>query len=91
MEYIDTEEALNEGRQSTVDTFRPDVSTARQEFSTAGPTTTPTTSTIFDDEEMTLANTLSKLKDDKAKDKVKGVLEEPKSVKKMPKSDFDAA
>nr|GEU51091.1 retrovirus-related Pol polyprotein from transposon TNT 1-94 [Tanacetum cinerariifolium] len=81
LEYIDTEEALNEGRQSTVsttrpdvstarpddDTVRPDVSTARQELSTAGPTTTLTTSTIFDDEEMTLANTLIKLKDDKAK------------------------
>nr|GFD19584.1 hypothetical protein [Tanacetum cinerariifolium] len=42
-------------------------STARQELSTAGPTTTPTTTTIFDDEEMTLADTLIKLKDDKAK------------------------
>nr|GEZ28038.1 hypothetical protein [Tanacetum cinerariifolium] len=67
MEYIDTEEALNEGRQSTVDTARPNVSTARQELSIAGRTTTPTTSTIFDDEEMTLADTLIKLKDDKAK------------------------
>nr|GEX01084.1 hypothetical protein [Tanacetum cinerariifolium] len=66
--------AQNEGRQSTVDTARPDddtarpdVSTARQEFSTVGPTTTPTTSTIFNDKEMTLADTLIKLKDDKAK------------------------
>nr|GEX18391.1 copia protein [Tanacetum cinerariifolium] len=88
MEYMDTEEALNEGRQSTVgtarqddDTARPDVSTARQDLSTArlddntarqglsttGPTTTPTTSTIFDDKEITLADTLIKLKDDKAK------------------------
>nr|GEV55339.1 hypothetical protein [Tanacetum cinerariifolium] len=88
LEYIDTEEALNEGRQSTVSTARPDVSTARpdvstarpdddtarqelstarQELSIAGPTTTPITSTIFDDEEMTLADTLIKLKDDKAK------------------------
>nr|GEW57395.1 hypothetical protein [Tanacetum cinerariifolium] len=88
MEYMDTEEALNKGSQSTVgtarqddDTARPDVSTARQDLSTArlddntarqglstaSPTTTPTTSTIFDDEEMTLADTLIKLKDDKAK------------------------
>nr|GFA16076.1 hypothetical protein [Tanacetum cinerariifolium] len=52
MEYMDTKEALNEGRQ---------------ELSTAGPTTTPTTTKIFDDEEMTLADTLIKLKDDKAK------------------------
>nr|GEV83357.1 putative ribonuclease H-like domain-containing protein [Tanacetum cinerariifolium] len=81
MEDIYTEEALNEGRQSIIDTdrpdvstarpdddtTRPDVSTARQELSTAGPTTTPTTSTIFDDEEMTLANTLTKFKYNKAK------------------------
>nr|GEY90862.1 putative ribonuclease H-like domain-containing protein [Tanacetum cinerariifolium] len=134
MEYIDTKEALNEERLSIVDTARPDVSTARpyddtarpdistarQELSTAGPTTTRTTTTIFDDEEMTLVDTLNKMKDDKAKgvalkdsestyrparsiltlkplptiypkDKGKGVLEEPESVKKMSKSDFDAA
>nr|GEW57399.1 ribonuclease H-like domain-containing protein [Tanacetum cinerariifolium] len=94
MEYIDTEEAVNE-----------------QELSTVGPTTTPTTTTIFDDEEITLADTLIKIKDDKAKgvafkdsestdrparsiltlkplptidpkDKGKGVLEEPESAKK---------
>nr|GEU74475.1 uncharacterized mitochondrial protein AtMg00810-like [Tanacetum cinerariifolium] len=104
MEYIDTEEALNEGRQTH----------------TAGPTTTSTTSTIFEDEEMTLADTLINLKDDKAKcvafkdsestdrharsiltlkplliidpkEKRKGVMEEPESAKKMTKSDFDAA
>nr|GEW73066.1 hypothetical protein [Tanacetum cinerariifolium] len=68
MEYIDTKEAVNEGRQSIVDTARPDISTARQEISNAGPTTPPTTTTIFDDEEMPLADTLIKLKDDKAKD-----------------------
>nr|GEZ88279.1 hypothetical protein [Tanacetum cinerariifolium] len=67
MEYMDIEEAMNEGRQSTIDTARPYVSTARQEHTTAGPTTPPTTTTIFDDEEMNLANTLIKLKDDKAK------------------------
>nr|GEX24167.1 hypothetical protein [Tanacetum cinerariifolium] len=90
IEYMDTEEALNEGRQSTVSTARPDVSTARldvstvrldvsttrQELSTAGPTTTPTTSTIFDDEEMTLADTLIKLKDDKAKENEKYTVDE---------------
>nr|GEV08357.1 hypothetical protein [Tanacetum cinerariifolium] len=81
MKYMDTEEAINEGRQSTVDTARPDddtarpdddtarsdVSTARQELSTTGSTTTPATTTIFDDEEMTLVDILIKLKDDKAK------------------------
>nr|GEV20497.1 hypothetical protein [Tanacetum cinerariifolium] len=50
-----------------VDTARPDISTARQELNTAGPTTTLTTSTIFEDEEMTLVDTLINLKDDKAK------------------------
>ncbi|GJY55510.1 hypothetical protein Tco_0454625, partial [Tanacetum coccineum] len=50
-----------------VSTTRPDVDTARQEFGTADPTTPPTTTTIFDDEEMTLADTLIKLKDYKAK------------------------
>nr|GEX95966.1 hypothetical protein [Tanacetum cinerariifolium] len=91
IEYIDTEEALNKGRQSIVSTARPDVSTARQELSTSGPKTTPKTLTIFDDEEMTLADNLIKLKDDKAKDKGKGVLEELKSAKKMTKIDFDAS
>nr|GEV06926.1 hypothetical protein [Tanacetum cinerariifolium] len=76
IEYMDTEEAVNKGRQ---------------ELSTAGSTTTLTTTTIFDDEEMTLADTLINLKDDKAKEKGKGVLEEPESAKKMTKSDFDAA
>nr|GFA95304.1 hypothetical protein [Tanacetum cinerariifolium] len=66
--------ALDKGRQSKVsttrpndDTARPDVSTARQELSTTGLKTTPTTSTIFDDKEITLADTLIKLRDDKAK------------------------
>nr|GEV42866.1 uncharacterized mitochondrial protein AtMg00810-like [Tanacetum cinerariifolium] len=104
MEYMDTEEVVNEGRQSTVDTARPDVDTARPDVSTAR-------------QEL---NTLIKLKDDKAngvtfkdsestdrparsiltlkplpiidpKDKGKGVLEEPESAKKMTKSDFDVA
>nr|GEX83580.1 hypothetical protein [Tanacetum cinerariifolium] len=113
IEYIDTKEALKERRLSTVhttrpnvstarpddDTVRPDVNTARRELSTVGPTTTQTTSTIFDDEEMTLADTLIKLKDDKAKgvafkdseNKGKGVLEELELAKKMTKSDFNAA
>nr|GFA93916.1 hypothetical protein [Tanacetum cinerariifolium] len=74
MEYIYTKEAMNKERQSIVDTARPDddtarpdVSTGRQEFSTTGPTTPSTTTTIFDDKEITLTDTLIKLKDDKAK------------------------
>nr|GFB45132.1 hypothetical protein [Tanacetum cinerariifolium] len=74
IEYMDTEEALNEGRQSTVDTTgtyvstaRLDFSTASQELSTVGPRTTPTTSKIFDNKEITLVDALIKLKDDKVK------------------------
>ncbi|GJU30883.1 putative ribonuclease H-like domain-containing protein [Tanacetum coccineum] len=94
MDDMETEEAVNEGRQSNeteelnldadteviaddkgscekggsiVSTARPEVSTARQKIGTADPTTPPTTTTIFDDEEMTLTDTLVKRKDNKAK------------------------
>ncbi|GJW53773.1 putative ribonuclease H-like domain-containing protein [Tanacetum coccineum] len=50
-----------------VSTARPDVGTSRQEIGTADPTTPPITTIIFDDEEMTLADTLVKIKDNKAK------------------------
>ncbi|GJS64865.1 putative ribonuclease H-like domain-containing protein [Tanacetum coccineum] len=50
-----------------VNTARPDVGTARQEIGTADPTTPLTTTAIFNDEEMTLADTLVKMKDNKAK------------------------
>nr|GEY87392.1 uncharacterized mitochondrial protein AtMg00810-like [Tanacetum cinerariifolium] len=66
MEYLDAKEALNEGRLSTVDIVRPDVSTARPDVCTAR-------------QELSTA------------DKGKGVFEEPKSAKKMYKSDFDDA
>ncbi|GJS80514.1 putative ribonuclease H-like domain-containing protein [Tanacetum coccineum] len=101
MDDMETEEAVNEGRQSNeteelnldadtkviaedkgsgekggstvstarpeVSTARPDVGTARQEIGTADPTPPPLTTTIFDDKEMTLADTLVKRKDNKAK------------------------
>ncbi|GJS18550.1 hypothetical protein Tco_0413022 [Tanacetum coccineum] len=106
MDGMETEEAVDEGRQSNetdklnleadtevivedkgseekggstvstarleVSTARPDVGTARQKISTADPTTPPTTTTIFDDEEMTLADTLVKMKDNKAKGRCRG-------------------
>ncbi|GJS96153.1 hypothetical protein Tco_0803121 [Tanacetum coccineum] len=50
-----------------VNTARPDVGIARQEIGTADPKTPLTTTTIFDDEEMTIADTLVKMKDNKAK------------------------
>ncbi|GJY72616.1 ribonuclease H-like domain-containing protein [Tanacetum coccineum] len=94
MDDMETEEAVNEGRQSNeteelnldanteviaedkgsgkkggsiVSTARPNIGTARQEISNADPTTPLTTTTIFDDEEMTLADTLVMIKDNKAK------------------------
>ncbi|GJT48800.1 hypothetical protein Tco_0974957 [Tanacetum coccineum] len=94
MDDMETEEVVNEGRQSNktkelnldvdveviaedkgssekggsiVSTARPDVGNARQEIGTPDPTTPLTTTTIFDDEEMTVADTLVKMKDNKAK------------------------
>ncbi|GKE07196.1 hypothetical protein Tco_1399214, partial [Tanacetum coccineum] len=117
MDYIETEEAVNEGRQSNeteelnlnvdtevivedkgsgknggstistvrldIDTVRPKVHTANASVSTAGVTistadpevsvvelrTPPTTTSIFDDEDVTMAQTLIKMKEEKAKEK----------------------
>ncbi|GJU91252.1 hypothetical protein Tco_1303675 [Tanacetum coccineum] len=117
MDYIETEEAVNEGRQSNeteelnldvdtkviaedkgsgekggstvstarpeVDTTRPEVHTANAPVSTAGvtistvdpevstikPRTPPTTTSTFDDEDITMAQTLIKMKEEKAKEK----------------------
>ncbi|GJT15573.1 hypothetical protein Tco_0874279 [Tanacetum coccineum] len=101
--YMETEEAVNKGRQSNeteelnldvdteviaedkgsgekggstvstarpeVDTARPDVDAARQEVSAVEPRTPPTTTSIFDDEDITMAQTLIKMKEEKAKEK----------------------
>ncbi|GJR69775.1 hypothetical protein Tco_0015840 [Tanacetum coccineum] len=105
MKYIDTEEAMDEGRQSgeTVEvkltddievvedkrsgdkgrnaeelvsttrpedsTAKPDINAARQENSVVEPRTPPTTTSIFDDEDITMAQTLIKMKEEKAKEK----------------------
>ncbi|GJZ04876.1 hypothetical protein Tco_0538151 [Tanacetum coccineum] len=94
MEYMETEEAMDEGRQSgeteevkltddtevvedkssgdkggnaeelvstarpEVSTARPDIDAARQEDSAVEPRTPPTTISIFDDEDITMAQTL---------------------------------
>ncbi|GJU83005.1 putative ribonuclease H-like domain-containing protein [Tanacetum coccineum] len=84
MEYIETEEAVDKGRQSgeteevkltddtevvedkgsgdkggnaeeLVSTARPDIDAARQEDSVVEPRTPPTTTSIFDDEDITMA------------------------------------
>ncbi|GJU72003.1 hypothetical protein Tco_1263408 [Tanacetum coccineum] len=105
MEYMETEEAVDEGRQSgktkevkliddtevvedksngdkggnaeeLISTARPEVSTARpnidvamQEDSVVEPRTPPTTTSIFYDEDITMAQTLIKMKEEKAKEK----------------------
>ncbi|GKA31901.1 hypothetical protein Tco_0718268 [Tanacetum coccineum] len=50
-------------------TARPDVDAARQEDSDVEPRTPPTTTSIFDDEDITMAQTLIKMKEEKAKEK----------------------
>nr|GEX11587.1 uncharacterized mitochondrial protein AtMg00810-like [Tanacetum cinerariifolium] len=51
----------------TVSTARPDIRAARPEISTVEP---PTTSTLFDDKDVTIADTLVKMKNQKAKEKI---------------------
>nr|GEU87910.1 hypothetical protein [Tanacetum cinerariifolium] len=53
----------------TISTARPDISAARPEVSTAKPKTPPTAATLFDDEDVTIADTLVKIKNQKATEK----------------------
>ncbi|GJX11646.1 uncharacterized mitochondrial protein-like protein [Tanacetum coccineum] len=83
MEYMETEEAVDEGRQSgeteevkltddtevVEDKGQVDIDAARQEDSVVEPRTPPTTTSIFDDEDITMAQTLIKMKEEKAKEK----------------------
>ncbi|GKD89658.1 hypothetical protein Tco_1365165 [Tanacetum coccineum] len=105
MEYMETEEAMDEGRQSgeteevkitddtkvvkdkgsgdkggnveelvstarpELSTARPDIDAARQEDSAVEPRTPPKITSIFDDEDITIAQTLIKMKEEKAKEK----------------------
>nr|GEW40427.1 xylulose kinase-1 [Tanacetum cinerariifolium] len=92
IEYIDTEEAVNKGRQGIVDTARPDFSTASKNLLKDD----KAKGVAFKDSESTYRParsilTLKPLPTIDPKDKGKGVLEEPESAKKMTKSDFDAA
>ncbi|GKE80936.1 hypothetical protein Tco_1550936 [Tanacetum coccineum] len=52
-----------------VSTARPDIDAARQEDSAVKPRNPPTTTSIFDDEDITMAQTLIKMKEEKAKEK----------------------
>nr|GEW44520.1 ribonuclease H-like domain, reverse transcriptase, RNA-dependent DNA polymerase [Tanacetum cinerariifolium] len=53
----------------TVSTARPNISAARTEVSTAELKTPPTTTTSFDDKDVTISDTLVKMKSQKAKEK----------------------
>ncbi|GKA30807.1 hypothetical protein Tco_0717112 [Tanacetum coccineum] len=71
-----TEELVSTAVPKTVSTARPELSTARpdvdaarQEDSVVEPRTPPTTTSIFDDEDITMAQTLIKMKEEKAKEK----------------------
>ncbi|GJY43755.1 hypothetical protein Tco_0431968 [Tanacetum coccineum] len=71
-----TEELVSTVEPKTVSTARPELSTARpdvdaarQEDSVVEPRTPPTTTSIFDDEDITMAQTLIKMKEEKAKEK----------------------
>ncbi|GJU16063.1 putative ribonuclease H-like domain-containing protein, partial [Tanacetum coccineum] len=55
--------------RTELSTARPDVDAARQEDSAVEPKTPPTTTSIFDDEDITMAQTLIKMKEEKAKEK----------------------
>ncbi|GJU13091.1 ribonuclease H-like domain-containing protein [Tanacetum coccineum] len=59
--------AAGQGPRS--DTAWPDVDAARQEVSAVEPRTPPITTSIFDDEDITMAQTLIKMKEEKAKEK----------------------
>ncbi|GJW47128.1 putative ribonuclease H-like domain-containing protein [Tanacetum coccineum] len=71
-----TEELVSTAVPKIVSTARPELSTARldvdaarQEDSVVEPRTPPTTTSIFDDEDITIAQTLIKMKEEKAKEK----------------------
>ncbi|GJY04390.1 putative ribonuclease H-like domain-containing protein [Tanacetum coccineum] len=82
VEYMETEDDKGSGEKGgssdelvstavpkTVSTARPDVSTAIPEVSTATPMTPLITTSIFDDEDITMAQTLIKMKEEKVKEK----------------------
>nr|GEV21160.1 hypothetical protein [Tanacetum cinerariifolium]GEV23259.1 hypothetical protein [Tanacetum cinerariifolium] len=55
--------------EELVSTARPEDSTVRPDVGTADPIAPPTTTSIFDDEDITMAQTLIKIKEEKAKEK----------------------
>ncbi|GKA54407.1 hypothetical protein Tco_0753356 [Tanacetum coccineum] len=89
MEYMDTEEAVNEKGGSTVSTAGVTINTADPEISVVEPRTPPITANFSRPGRSIL--TLKPLPIIDPKDKGKGVFQEPKPAKKMDKSDFDVA
>ncbi|GJW92044.1 putative ribonuclease H-like domain-containing protein [Tanacetum coccineum] len=83
------EEPVNAAGNIRVSTVVPEVSTvnistaSRPKVSTVTPMTSPTTTSVFDNEDITLVETLVKMKDDKAK--LKGV-----AIKEVEESDRPA-
>ncbi|GJT51086.1 hypothetical protein Tco_0977243 [Tanacetum coccineum] len=77
MEYMDTKEAVNKKGESTVSTVKPErvstagvtINTVDPKISVVEPRTPPTTTSIFDDEDVTMAQTLIKMKQEKSKEK----------------------
>ncbi|GJV42018.1 putative ribonuclease H-like domain-containing protein [Tanacetum coccineum] len=73
MDYMETEEDVNELEVHTanapVSTVGVTISTADPEVSAVEPRTPLTTTSIFDDEDITMAQTLIKMKEEKAKEK----------------------
>ncbi|GKF20777.1 hypothetical protein Tco_0069415, partial [Tanacetum coccineum] len=70
-----TDKKLGGSIADQVSTSRPEVSTSSDpvNVSAATSSTPPTTTTIFGDEDLTIAQTLVKMRSDKAKEKEKGV------------------
>ncbi|GKD16367.1 hypothetical protein Tco_1205525, partial [Tanacetum coccineum] len=87
-----TKELVSTAVPKTISTARPELSTARQEDNAIEPKTPPTTTNIKDSSRLARSIlTLKPLPTIDPKDKGKSVLEEPEPVKKMTRSDFDAA
>ncbi|GJV82856.1 putative ribonuclease H-like domain-containing protein [Tanacetum coccineum] len=86
MAFVQEKDAANQEAVNTVgegvstadqvSTARPEVSAASVpvNVSAATPSTPPTTTTIFDDEDLTIAQTLVKMRSERAKEKEKGVV-----------------
>ncbi|GKG24654.1 hypothetical protein Tco_0395282, partial [Tanacetum coccineum] len=67
--YIDTARPEVNTASAPVSTGGVTISTADPEVSVVEPRTPPTTTSIFDDEDITMAQTLIKMKEEKAKEK----------------------